>query len=177
MATKVLFFDTSALIKMFVNEPGSSNVKWLTSPDTRVVNSLHFVLNEQVCIEFNQKIKHFLEAGRISLPKHDDILRKFNNHYKEKYFRIVGQKIISNTKQETNLEDVIKELNLTPGENDWDGMIYQSIINALAYLGGESHPILVSCDNRFGKKVKNQGYRVINPEKLSPDELKKLLTT
>lgn len=176
MVTKILFFDTSALIKMFVDEPGTPNMKWLTSPDTRVVNSLHFVVNEQVCNEFNSKIFFFSTTGKITSAKYDFIIRKFNRHYKGIYFRVIGQKIISNTKQETNIDDVMRDLNLTPGKNDWDGVIYQSIINALAYLGGESHPILVTCDSKFGTKVKRKGYRVINPEKQSLDELKKILS-
>lgn len=175
MVIKVLFFDTSALIKMFVDEPGTSNIKWLTSPETRLVNSLHFVVNEQVCNEFQSTIKKFSSKWKISEKKADSIIRKFNKHYKEKYFRVIGQRIISNTKKETGIDEVNRDLNLTPGKNDWDGVIYQSIINALASLGGESHPILVSCDNTFGKKVKDKGYRVINPEKQSVDELRKII--
>ena len=175
MAIKVLFFDTSALLKMFVDEPGSRIVKWLTSSNTKVYNSLHFVINEQICTEFDSKIRHFSNIGKISTKKADDINNKFNRHYKDKYFRVIGQEIISNTKQETSIDDVLRDLNLKKGKNDWDGIIYQSIINALAYLGGESHPILVTCDGNFGKKVISKCYRVINPMKQDLEDIRKIL--
>lgn len=172
MVIKVLFFDTSALLKRFVEEEGTSNVKWLTSPDTKVSKSLHFVVNEQVCAEFEQKLKHFAHSGKISAEKAERISRTFDSHYKHNYFRVIGQKIISNTKQETNIDAISQDLNLKAGKNDWDGLIYQSIVNALAFLGGESHPILVTCDDSFGRKVKSKGYRVINPAKQSLDEIR-----
>lgn len=175
MVIKVLFFDTSALIKMFINEPGTPNVKWLASSDTRFINSLHLVVNEQVCTEFERKIRYFSNIGKISSVKAEHIINKFIRHYKGKYFSVIGQKIISNTKQETSIDDVIRDLNLREGKDDWDGIIYQSIINALAAPGGESHPILVTCDGNFGKKVESKGYRVINPMKQTIDEIRNVL--
>ena len=175
MVIKVLFFDTSALIKMFVKEAGTQNVKWLTSSDNKVINSLHFVVNEQVCIEFDQKLKDFACSGVLSADKADRIKSSFARNYKGKYFRVIGQEIISNTKQEVSIDAIAKDLNLKASRNDWDGLIYQSIVNALAYLGGDSHPILVTCDVKFGKKVSSKGYRVINPEKQNLDEIRVIL--
>jgi len=172
---KVLFFDTSALLKMFVDEPGTPNVKWLTSPDTRTTNSLHLVVNEQVCEEFEHKIRYFSQTRKISLAKADHIINKFTRHYKSNLFSVIGQKIISNTKRETSIDDVIRDLGLRKGKDDWDGIIYQSIINALAALGGKSHPILVTCDEKFEKKVFRNGYRVINPIKQDLEEIRKIL--
>lgn len=175
MVIKVLFFDTSALLKMFVEEQGTPNVKWLTSSDTKVSNSLHFVVNEQVCTEFEQKLNHFAQNGKISAEKAERISHKFASHYKDKYFRVIGQEIISNTKPEMSIVAISQELNLKAGKNDWDGLIYQSIVNALAFLGGESHPILVTCDGPFARKVKSKGYRVINPAKQSLDEIRAVI--
>lgn len=173
MVIKILFFDTSALLKMFINEDGTKNVKWLTSPNTKMLFALHFVVNEQVCGEFEKKIRQF--AGKkITNENAERVLRKFST-YKEKYFRIVGQNIISNTKSETTLNSVVTDLSLKPGKNDWDALIFQSIVNALAYLGGESHPILVTCDGSFANKVASKGYRVINPQKQSLDEIKSVI--
>lgn len=176
MTTKVLFFDTSVLIKMFKEEEGTKTVKWLTSPTIKITNSLHFNINQQVCDEFERKIKYFSSKNTISDEKANHIIRSFNRNYKGKFFRIIGQKIISNTKAETSLEEVITALNLKKGKNDWDGLLYQSMINALAYLGGGSHPILVTCDKKFEKLVKINGYRVINPLKQNPDEILKIIT-
>jgi len=50
------------------------------------------------------------------------------------------------------MDDICNELNLKTGKNDWDGFLYQSIIDALAFFDAESHPILVTCDGSFGKK-------------------------
>lgn len=175
MTTKVLFFDTSVLIKMFVDEKGTRTVKWLTSPSFKVSNSLHFNINQQVCDEFERKINFFSSQNIISAKKAHYVVRSFNKNYKNKFFRVIGQNIISNSKKETSLDEVLKTLGLEKGKNDWDGLLYQSIINALAYLGGESHPILVTCDKKFGNLVNIRGYRVINPLKQKIEEIESLL--
>lgn len=176
MTVKVLFFDTSALIKRFVDEPGTKTMKWLTSSETRVAKSLHFNINEQVCIEFLRKIEHFSYEGRISQEKANDIISQFERSYRGKYFHVIGQRIISNVKEETSLDDILRNLGLEKGKNDGDGIIFQSIVNALACLGGKSHPILVTCDKKFAKLVKKNGYRIINPETQSVDEIIEIIT-
>lgn len=175
MTTKVLFFDTSALLKIFINEDGAENVKWLTSRNTKSLFALHFVINEQVCNEFESNIRRFSETKKITNEKAEKILLQFSTHCKGKYFRIIGQDIISNTKSETTLSSVVTDLCLKPGKNDWDAIIFQSIINALAYLGGKSHPILVTCDVSLAKKVARKGYRVINPQKQNLNEIKSVI--
>jgi predicted nucleic acid-binding protein len=174
MAIKVLFFDTSVVIKLFIKEKGSNTLNWLAS--NKVKFSLRFVINEQVCSEFLNKIKDFCKAGKLPEKNADEINRKFTKFYKGKVFRIIDQKIISNTKLEQNLNKVIEELGLKKGKNDWDALHYQSIVNALAYLGGESHPIFVTADSSFANKVAPKGYRVINPMKQSIKEIKEILT-
>jgi hypothetical protein len=174
LAIKVLFFDTSALLKLFVDEPGSSLVKWLTSPDTRMQFSLHFVINEQVVKEFEKKITAFVSQGRLSSVKGEYINSQFSQFYKGQLFRVIGQSIISNIKKETSLSEVVESLSLKTGKNDWDAYHYQSIVNALAYLGGESEPILVTADGKFGKKVAGCGYRVINPITQSKSEIENI---
>lgn len=173
MATKVLFFDTSALIKLFIKESGSEIVSLLKS--NVVPYNLHLVINDQVCNEFINKIKIFSKTGELSKKKATEIEREFITFYKRHVFRVIGQNIISNTKLERTLKNIIDELGLKEGKNDWDALHYQSIVNALAYLGGESHPILVTADSSFAKKVSVKGYRIINPQKQSIDEVKKIL--
>lgn len=170
MVIKVLFFDTSALVKMFVSEDGSQNVKWLTSDDVIRTHSLQFVINQQVCTEFKNNQQHFAKYGKLTAAQADSVTKIFN-HYKDRRFRVIGQSIISNTKPETDLLAVNARLNLKLGKNDWDGLIFQSMVNALAFLGGPSHPILVTCDGSFGRKVGACGYRVINPMKQTADEM------
>jgi predicted nucleic acid-binding protein len=173
MAIKVLFFDNSAVLKLFLEEQGSDIIDWLTS--NKVKLRLHFVINEQVCSEFLNKIIQLERVGRLSKDQADKIIKKFTKFYKGKVFRVIGQRIISNTKIEQSLSQIIEELSLTEGKNDWDALHYQSIVNALAYLGGESTPILVTADTSFGNKVSSKGYRVINPLKQSIEEIKNIL--
>jgi len=172
MIIRILFFDTSALLKIFVKEDGSENVKWLTSPDTKVCNSLQFFVNDQVCLEFENKIRQFEKNGKISKKNAEQILDAFTNHYKNIYFRVLDKEsLLFQKKQETSIDAICKELNLKAGKNDWDGLLYQSIIDELAFFDAESHPILVTCDGPFARKVKSKGYRVINPIKQSRDEI------
>jgi len=63
---------------------------------------------------------------------------------------------------------------LTIGKNDWDGLHYQSIVNALSFFGSE--PILVTADKRFGNKVESKGYRVIIPLKNTINQIESILT-
>lgn len=172
MIIRILFFDTSALLKMFVKEDGSENVKWLTSPDTKVCNSLQFFVNDQVCLEFENKIRQLEKNGKISKKNADQILDAFTNHYKNIYFKVLDKKsLLFPKKQETSIDAICKELNLKAGKNDWDGLLYQSIIDSLAFFDAESHPILVTCDGSFARKIKSKGYRVINPIKQSRDKI------
>ena len=170
MTTKVLFFDTSAIIKIFIQEKGSDVVKWLIQ--TKTTSRLHFVINEQVCNEFSERIKEFSVSKPHLNINAERILNLFFNHYAGYKFRVIGQEIISNTKEEQSLSKIIEELNLIIGKNDWDALHYQSMVNALAFLGGESHPILVTGDNDFAKKVARKGYRVVNLNKQSLEETK-----
>lgn len=161
---------------MFVQEQGSDKVRWLTSHDTKVTMGLHFVVNEQVCIEFDRKLRDFSSNGKIPAVEADRIGRVFNRDHRNKCFQVVGQKIISNTKQEKTLNTICQDLNLRVGQNDWDGRICQSIVNALAFLGGASHPILVTCDGAFGRKAMSKGYRVIDPARQSLDEIRAVIS-
>ena len=173
MIVRILFFDTSALLKMFVKEDGSENVTWLTHPETKICNSLQFFVNDQVCLEFENKISQFEKTGKISKKKADQILDAFSNHYKNEYFTVLGKKsLLFPKKQQTSIGVICNELNLKTGKNDWDGFLYQSIIDSLAFFDAESHPILVTCDESFGKKVKNKGYRVIDPKRQNREEIK-----
>ena len=88
MIIRMLFFDTSALLKMFVKEDGTENVKWLTSPETKVCNSLQFFVNDQVCLEFDNKIHQFVKNGKISNERANQIMDAFNNNYKNIYLGI-----------------------------------------------------------------------------------------
>jgi len=174
MVTKVLFFDTSALLKLFIDEDGSDVVKWICASQTKVMNSLHLVINSQVVIEFHGVIDSMVLYEKMSLKKGLLIKEKFCSHYEGKVFRLTGQRIISNSKAEVAMSQVNSELHLTQGKNDWDGLHYQSIVNALAYLGGESSPIMVTADKKFANKVKKAGYRVINPCKETKESIVKL---
>jgi len=177
MIIRILFFDTDALLKMFVKEDGSENVKWLTSPNTKVCNSLQFFVNDQVCLEFENKIRQFEKNGKISKKNADQILDSFTNHYKNIYFKVLDKKsLLSPKKEATSIDVICKDLNLKAGKNDWDGLHYQSIIDALAFFDAESHPILVTCDKSFAMKVKSKGYRIINPIKQSRQEIQAVFT-
>ncbi len=176
MVAKVLFFDTCVMLKLFIDEDGTRIMKWLTSSQFKVTKRLYFVINKKVCLEFEDKIKNFAKDGKITEKKANQVIFIFNKYYKNKYFKVIGQKIISNSRNETSIDQINLDLSLKKGKNDWDGFIYQSMVNALAYLGGDSTPILVTCDKKFANKVKKRGYRVINPiEKMMMKKTKIIL--
>ena len=175
MIMKVLFFDTSALLKLFFTEPGTETIKWLCNANTKVLYGLHFVINVQVTNEFSDKVDTFVKYGKLSPEGGVQVKAKFDTYYKGKMFRVIGQQLISNTKLETTREKVEQDLSLTRGKNDWDGLHYQSMVNALAWLGGKSHPILVTADRKFANKVEHQGYRVINVLKTSQRDIEKII--
>jgi len=144
--------------------------------DTKILNGLRFYINDQVCYEFKKKIHQFEKNGKISTKRAEQILDAFNNTYQTSYFSVLGEKsLLSPKKKTTNIKNICKKLKLKEDKNDWDGYLYQSIIDALAYFDGESHPVLVTCDSSFAKKVKMQGYRIINPLKQNQKEIEKIL--
>jgi hypothetical protein len=166
MVIKILFFDTSALIKKYKKEKGFQTIDWLTRIDTKICCRLHFVVNQQVVKE--------MQAG-LSATEWD----RFSRDELHKNFRVVGQQLIasiSSEKMELTLDEAINELGLNRGKNDLDAHHYQSMINALApYHGGESQAIFVSSDKKFLNKMCKKGYTTINPETDSESDIRALL--
>ena len=175
MTTRVLFLDTNVLIKLYKEESGSDIVKWLLSPSMKIKRRLYFVINNRVCEELEKKILMFGKRGILSERHSNMTIRQFNRFYKNNYFRVIGKDVISNARVAKSMADVISELNLKPGKSDWDGEHYQSLVNALAHLGGKSKPILVSSDQRFYKKVERRGFVVIDPIKHSKSVIEGML--
>ena len=106
MVIKVLFFDTNALLKLFLSEPGSETVRWLTSAPVKISNGLRFHINETVVYEFYRKLSEYEGAGDLSAERADQARDKFERHYRDRWFRVVGHNPISRHQRRITLSEV-----------------------------------------------------------------------
>jgi predicted nucleic acid-binding protein len=177
MATiKVLFFDTNALIKLFLpDEPGASTVKWLIDARVKIPNSLVFCISKSVVFEFKKKISEFESNGKIDQNKAQQIRDKFDRDYLDRWFRIVEPKRSATRPRSLTLTEVFRQTRSRMYSDNRDVSILYAIENALGGLGGLSHPILITSDTRFAKRAKKLGYRTINPAKRTSVEILKII--
>ena len=62
------------------------------------------------------------------------------------------------------------------GKNDWDANHIACVYNYLRFAGGVSSPRFVTSDNDFIRLVQQEGYTVLNPEKMTIEEVETRLT-
>jgi len=86
MTTKVLFFDTSAILKLFLKEEkGCDVMKWYMK--NKATLRLHFVINEQVRNEFSNKIAEFSKTKPELNINAERTINLFSKHYVGLVFR------------------------------------------------------------------------------------------
>lgn len=177
MAIKNLYFDTTSIVKYFVDEKGSEIVRWIVNNRIQYSTLLH--TGKQAQAEFEPVIRKIAKRKGISDNKTNDIIYQAKQWYFTKHFRIRDNKTCPNFKCGKNVElvELVNKYKLIPGKTDWDAKHLQCIINYLRFLGGASAVQVVTSDKDFIKIIKEEGYKTIDPEIITIEEIKKVLTT
>jgi len=173
---KNLFFDTNAILKIFLDEPGHEVVKWLCKPETRVELPIMIDTSIHVQQEFYNVINRKSQNGNLT-PEKAEKIKYLSKFYFKEVFRICddNKKPLIDEKRQMNEIIVIDKYNLKPDKDIGDAKILSCVMNYLYFLGGLSKPHIVTSDKKFQKIIFAEGYGIIDPEKLNENEIKVLL--
>lgn len=176
MVMKALFFDTCAIVKYWIDEPGHDIVRWLCNPETKVLLGLSFSTSEQVENEFNSVIDR-IAKNHENPDKYASIIKDRAKPYFESVFHIRDSGPLPKYSfgKDTNEIEIINKYNLNPKKNRGDAKIISCVINYLRFLGGSSLPHVVTSDRKFKNVIKGEGYEVIDPEKQTKTEIEQYL--
>jgi hypothetical protein len=176
MVMKVLFFDTCAVVKYWIEEPGHDVVRWLCDPETKVLLSLSFSTSEQVEKEFYTVID-IIAKNQKNPEKYASAIKDRAKPYFESVFHVRDSKPLPKFKfrNDTNENEIINKYSLKPDKNSGDAKIISCVINYLRFLGGSSLPHVVTSDQKFQKVIKGEGHKVIDPEKQTKSEIEQYL--
>lgn len=167
---KILYFDTSAIIKYFIKETGSELVRWIV--DKRVENSFTLHTSQISLYEFPKALNKKVKNGELNHVQMKKIIAK-SKFYFPNVFRVRDFKPIPgfrNSKDTTYLELCMKH-DLKVKRNGWDARHLACVINYLRCFGGVSRPRVLTADRkRFPRMIRAEGFDVINPEKISIDK-------
>ena len=171
MFVKVLFFDTSAILRLFLDQPGFQTARWLTSAPVKVSNGLTFHVSATVAYEFNQVLDERVNLGKLSPKRANDWKDRFNRHYLNRWFKTANHRPPKVHSRGLTLTQVFGVGGFRLYGDNRDASILHTVDNALGSLAGLSHPILVTCDVRFARRARKLGYRTINPAAQSRSEI------
>ena len=173
MTIRILVFDTCAILKYFVDEPGSRTVKWI------VRNQVKYGLNISVStiarLEFECALWKKTAHGKLKTPQTIRILQRAGDYFPD-VFRVRDTDPIPAFKSGRPHEYIalVRKYGLKIGRNDRDVWHLMCAHNYLRCFGGESRPHVVTSDHNLKKMFEKEGYGVIDPIKQSPEALENL---
>ena len=176
MAIKSLFFDTCAVVKYFIDEPGRDVVRWLCESNTKFLLSLSFSTSEQVEKEFPIVIDRKARDGEISIEYASRIKERAKPYF-DSIFHIRDSKPLPNFKfgKDTDEHEIMSKYGLRPEKDLGDAKIISCVVNYLRFLGGASLPHVLTSDKKFKDVIQGEGYRFIDPEKSTKQEIEEYL--
>lgn len=172
---KILYFDTSAIIKYFFpEENGSDLIRWIV--DNRVSNATSLNTSQITIYEFKKILKRKEKELKIMTDRLKRVISK-SKPYFSRVFRVIDDHKLPGFKKgkDTNYLEICKKYKLAIKKNSWDARHLSSVINYLRCFAGESKPYVVTADVNLGKIVKAEGYNVINPEKITKLAVERIL--
>ena len=173
MTMRILIFDTSAILKYFVIEPGSGTVRWI------VQNRVQYGLNISVAtiarLEFECALWKKTAHGQLTIPQTRGILQRARGYFRD-VFRVRDTDPIPAFPSGRPLEynALVEKYGLNVGRNDRDVWHLMCAHNYLRCFGGDSRPHVVTSDPNLKKMFEKEGYGVIDPVKQSPEDLENL---
>ncbi len=179
MSGKLLFLDTCAVVKIFIPEQGHDVMMWLLSSEAILAYSIHLMTSTHVKVEFPNTIAKMVESGQIEAKSQKGILMRSRGYLDNDISRIHCVDVYKTpsfiTGKNSSAEALIAKHNRK--EKDRTDMSQLStVINYLRCFSGGSLPHVVTSDRKFKSVIRKEKYGVIDPEKMTIDELKKYLS-
>lgn len=173
MAMKILVLDTCAIVKFFVAEPGTDTVREM------VRNRNQFGLNFSVAtiarLEFEIALWKKTAHNELTIQQTRGILQRARGYFRD-VFHVRDADPIPAFKAGRPMEynEIVKKYDLTIGRNDRDVWHLMCVHNYLSCFGGKSLPHIVTSDPNFKKIILAEGYGVIDPKEVTPQDLRKM---
>jgi hypothetical protein len=173
MTVRILVFDTCAIVKHFVTEPGSETVRWIVR--NRVQYGLNISVSTIARLEFECALWKKTAHGHLTIPQTRGILQRARGYFRE-VFRVRDTARLPEFSSGRPFEynTLVEKYGLKVGRNDRDIWHLMCAHNYLRCFGGKSRPHVVTSDPNLKKMFKIEGYGVIDPIKQSPESLENL---
>lgn len=173
MSTKILFFDTCAIIKYFVKEKGSDVIRWLCENETKYLLSLLLCTSQEVRNEFTSAIRKKAERGEVDKRGVNGIIQRAESYF-EQFFDICDDGPMPNLNSDKNVnsDEILLKYKFLDKKDDGDIKIIMCVINYLRIFS-EIH--IITSDKKFQKVIKGENYSFIDPEKKSIEDLNNYL--
>lgn len=171
---KILYFDTSALVKYYCREKGHDLIKWVVK--NRHLYSLTLHTSQTAIYELPIVLKRKLYRKEltdtqfkraIANMKHD-IPRVF-------HVRDFSPKPGFKSSADTDYQQLCKKHNLQLSKESRDARHLACVINHLRCCAGLSRPRILTSDIDFIKMITNEGYDSINPEHITKEEFLQMI--
>jgi hypothetical protein len=174
MIMKILILDTCAIVKFFIDELGSETVRYIANNSTKL--GLNLSVSIFARLEFEKLLWKKAAYNYLSASKVKSLIERADGYFSD-VFRIRDTYPIPEFKvgQPMEYHKIIKKHDLSIGRNDRDVWHLMCAHNYLGCFGlaGESLPHIVTSDKDFQKIIEAEGYEIIDPEKVSPQDLQK----
>ncbi len=177
--TRLLFLDTCALVKMFIDEPGHNVLVWLESDEAVLGYAVYLMTSMHVRDEFPRTVAKMVARGVISEAHAKGVLQRSEGYLDH----ITGLDIVDTGPlpgfrdgEDTSVDGLMAKHNLKHRDRT-DCAILASIVNYLRCYAGGSLPLVVTADKDFAKVIRIEGFGVINPEKMSVEQVKAYLAS
>ncbi|MFD1647134.1 type II toxin-antitoxin system VapC family toxin [Haloarchaeobius litoreus] len=143
---EVLFFDTSALVKRYYEEPGTELVDDLVEDDRRVT------ITSLAVIETISAFRRKYNRDQISESDTDDLLAAFFREALDDFVIVPMEESIQQFSFDLILEDDLRTL---------DSL---QLAAALALDGEEADVVFVSADSDLVAVANDRGLQTVNPD-------------
>jgi len=176
---RMLFLDTCALVKYFVDEPGRDVVKWLFSDEAVLGYSVHLMTSVHVRDEFPKAIAKMITFKQIPAANARGILQRADGYLSPRFpggLHIIDTGPLPNFRGGENTSD--NELIAKYHLKDIDQMdcaILASIVNYLRCNSGGSLPQVVTADKAFIKVIHAEGFGAIDLRTMTVEGIKAYL--
>jgi predicted nucleic acid-binding protein len=146
----LLYLDTGALVKLYVQEQGTEKMLELAHPDT----GNRLVILSLSRIEFRAAVRRRAKLGDIDATIADELINEFNGHL-ARVFQM----------QPVNEPVMVAACNAIDNYylRAYDAMQLGGYVALRISIGEELESIFVCADDNLLKAARDQGFPVLNP--------------
>lgn len=146
----LLYLDTSALVKLYIQEPGTERMLELAHPDAR--NQLAILSLAR--IEFRAAVRRRAKLGDIDADVADQLIRGFTDHLGSMFqIQPINEVVLEEAAQ------LIDRYTLRA----YDALQLAGCLALLSIVGEEVGVQFVSADATLCKAADDEGFGVVNP--------------